>query len=82
MAGSRSEVNRGGLAHLHGTTQQGKALVWMASRSYSVRFRNREHPDMYYARDDFEGEGHILEYVGISLRVLPRSGLRYRQVSM
>lgn len=75
------EVNREGLARLHGTTKEGHALVWMASEEYSIRFRDRQHPDTFYAKDNFNGEGHILEYVGISLRVLPRSGLRYRPAS-
>lgn len=75
------EVNAGGLARLHGTTQEGQALVWMASKEYSVRFRDRKHPDMFFAQDDFKDAGRLLEYVGISLRVLPRSGLRYRAAS-
>jgi hypothetical protein len=77
----RVEVNSGGLARLHGTTQQGRALIWMASEEYSVRFRDRRHPDMFFAEDDLEGEGRLLEYVGISLRVFSRSGLRYRPAS-
>ena len=75
------EVNRDGLARLHGTAKLGHALVWMASESYSVRFRDQGHPDRFYAKDDFKGGGRVLEYVGISLRVLPRSGLRYRPAS-
>jgi hypothetical protein len=75
---SRVEVNASGLARLHGTAQRAQALVWMASKEYSVRFRDRECPNAFFAKDDFEGAGRLLEYVGISLRVFPRNGLRYR----
>lgn len=75
------EVNPGGLARLHGTTRQGRALIWMASKDYSVRFRHRDNPDMFFAEDDLNGDGRLLEYVGVSLRVFSRSGLRYRPAS-
>lgn len=75
------EVNPLGLARLHGVTAQRGALVWMASEDYSVRFRDRARPDLFFAEDDFDGEGRLLEYVGVSLRVFSRSGLRYREAS-
>lgn len=75
------EVNPGGLARLHGTAQEGRALVWMASQHYSVRFRDRTGPDVFFAADDLHGEGRVLEYVGVSLRVFARSALRYRAPS-
>ena len=73
----RVEVFGPGYARLHGTTQQGRKLLWIASSHYSVRFRDPHGLDRFHERDD-AGEERVLEYVGISLRVYRRSGLRYR----
>jgi hypothetical protein len=73
----RVEVFKAGYARLHGTTQHGEKLVWIASDGYSVRFRDPNARDRFHNEDD-PGENRVLEYVGISLRVYRRSGLRYR----
>jgi hypothetical protein len=73
----RVEVYYPGYARLHGTTQHGTKLLWIASDSYSVRFRDPIGRDRFHHRDD-PGEFRVLEYVGIALRVYRRSGLRYR----
>jgi hypothetical protein len=73
----RVEVFSEGYARLHGTTQHGKKLLWIASDQYSVRFRDPEARDKFHSEDDIGGD-RVLEYVGISLRVYRRSGLRYR----
>jgi hypothetical protein len=51
------EVNSGGLARLHGTTKHGEALVWMASESYSLRFRDRKASDLSLAGDRVARDG-------------------------
>jgi hypothetical protein len=76
----RVEVFKAGYARLHGTTEHGRKLLWIASDEYSIRFRDVQTPgtvDVFYPEDDPE-EARVLEYVGISLRVFRRSGLRYR----
>jgi hypothetical protein len=73
----RVEVFAPGYARLHGTTQQEKKLLWIASNHYSVRFRDPQGQDKFHDQDDARGD-RVLEYVGISLRVYRRSGLRYR----
>jgi hypothetical protein len=71
--------SRAGLARLHGTAaDKPGTLVWIAASDYSVRFRDLEG-NQYFGADRLDDErGLILEYVGISLRVYRRSGLRYR----
>lgn len=72
------EHNASDLAILHRTYRKGKALFWIAAEEYSVRFRDRADPSKFLSIDSFEDQGRILEYVGISLRVLSRSWFRYR----
>jgi hypothetical protein len=71
------EHNAADLAILHQTYKKGEKMVWIASEDYSVRFRDRDDPSKFFPRDSFKDQGRIMEYVGISLRVLPRSWFRY-----
>jgi hypothetical protein len=73
----RVEVFKAGYARLHGTTEHGEKLVWIASDGYSVRFRDPKGRDRFHNEDDPDDQ-RVLEYVGISLRIYRRSGLRYR----
>jgi hypothetical protein len=73
------EVNIHRYYKLSETPPQGDRLVWLVSDAYSQRFRDGEDLDDIHPTDAFEGEdGRMLEFLGISLRVLPRNALRYR----
>ena len=73
------EVNPSDLALLHHQSQPGKPVQWWATNNYSVSFINVA-PDGEITTesvDDLKNAGHILEYVGISLRLMRRGWLRY-----
>lgn len=72
------EASAGQLARFHQATEQGRALIWMASMSYTVRFADPNNPELYHAEDDLDGCPRIFEYSGISLRVFRRTSIRYR----
>lgn len=72
------KMNTKDLANLHASTKLGNDVVWMASDKYSVRFRDPDYPFTFFDKDSFQGRGRILEYIGISLRVMKRSLVRYR----
>ncbi len=71
------EHNASDLAILHQSFKTRNSLVWIVRKEYTVRFKDREDHTRFFGKDNLEGEGRIMEYVGISLRVLPRNWFRY-----